>query len=244
MKRPIPEGFLIAIEGIDGAGKTSIATMLAQWCGERGLACFLTKEPTGVDFGKTLRESASKGRLSLDDELDLFCLDREHHVERMIAPALDEKSIVITDRYYWSTAAYQGARGACPEEIVTRNEKFAPKPDLFVLLDLPVDVGIQRIRTRGDEPNEFEKRQSLEKARQIFLSLAEQEPGCAVVRADRPLKDVFQEVLMSMQLAAVNKIALDSKARYGCVVPEDVNRTLALFGQPPLEGPAGDVVAA
>lgn len=95
MIRPIPEGLLIAIEGIDGAGKTSVASALSQWCGERGLACHMSKEPTGVDFGETLRKSAQGGRLSLDDELDLFILDRREHVRRSIKPGLENDSIII-----------------------------------------------------------------------------------------------------------------------------------------------------
>lgn len=244
MNRPIPEGFLIAVEGIDGAGKTSIGTMLSQWCGERGLACCLTKEPTGVDFGRTLRESASKGRLSLDDELDLFCLDRQQHVNRTIRPALDEGSVVITDRYYWSTAAYQGARGASPDDIVEKNTVFAPKPDLVLLLDVPVEVGMQRIVQRGDEPNEFEKVQCLEKARQIFLSLAVKDSnGVRVIDANRPLKAVFTDCLLAFQRRAMDKIVASAKARFGMVTPEQLNQTLMLFGAPPLDGPSGELVS-
>ena len=75
---------------------------------------------------------------------------------------------MILDRYYFSTAAYQGAHGADPEIILSRNEAFAPQPDLLVILDVSPQTGLQRIRERGDEPNKFETSASLERARAIF----------------------------------------------------------------------------
>jgi dTMP kinase len=149
MKRPIPGGLLIAVEGIDGAGKTTVAATLAQWCGERGLLCALSKEPTSLEWGRKLRESAATGRMTLDEELDMFHKDRDDHSRNSIQPALDEDAIMILDRYYWSTAAYQGARGAKVNEVLEFNESSFPVPDLVLLLDLPVDTGQNRIRVRG-----------------------------------------------------------------------------------------------
>ena len=129
MKTPIPGGLLVAIEGIDGTGKSTVAATLAQWCGERGLACVFSKEPTSLSHGQKLRQSMETGRLSIDEELELFRLDRKEHVERSIGPALKENSIVILDRYYWSNAAYQGARGVDYQQIIASNEAIAPVPD-------------------------------------------------------------------------------------------------------------------
>ncbi|MDB6134193.1 MAG: tmk 1 [Verrucomicrobiales bacterium] len=108
----------MAVEGIDGAGKTSVSALLAQWCGERGIACTYSKEPTGLKWGQELRRSAKEGRLTMEEELRLFELDRREHISRAIQPALDAGGIVILDRYYWSTAAYQGARGADVAKIM------------------------------------------------------------------------------------------------------------------------------
>ena len=77
MKTPIPGGFLAVVEGIDGTGKSTVAALLAQWCGERGLACVFSKEPTGVSHGRKLRESANTGRLSLDEVNERFGLELE-----------------------------------------------------------------------------------------------------------------------------------------------------------------------
>jgi dTMP kinase len=207
MNQLIPGGLLIAVEGIDGAGKTSVATLLAQYCGERGIACVLSKEPTSLKWGRELRRSAQEGRLTLESELELFRKDREMHVAGTIRPALEQRHVVIVDRYYWSTAAYQGARGADPARIIADNESFAPRPDVFLLLDLPVAVGLERIRRRGDEPNDFERADSLEKARGIFLNLASQNPAQVLtIDASASVRDVSRRGLEKMQTLAAAKL--------------------------------------
>ena len=168
-------GILIAIEGIDGAGKTTQAHFLQEHLQSelqpKKIAVFRTKEPTTGRWGQILRDSALTGRLSMEEEIDTFIKDRREHVEEMINPALKEGQVVIVDRYYFSNMAYQGARGAAPEEIMARNEQFAPEPDLLVFLDIEPKVGLQRIKTRGDRANHFEKTGTLRKAREIFLSI-------------------------------------------------------------------------
>ena len=158
-------------EGIDGAGKTTQAALLGQRFGEMGFPILSSKEPTGRPLGRKLRESARKGRLPLEEELALFVADRRDHVENVIAPALAENLVVILDRYYFSTAAYQGCRGASVPEILDLHARFAPVPDLCFIMETPVADGLARIRRRGDQPNDFEKTESLEKCAAIFRSL-------------------------------------------------------------------------
>jgi dTMP kinase len=225
MKRPIPGGLLIAVEGIDGAGKTTVSATLAQWCGERGLLCALSKEPTSLQWGMKLRESAAEGRLTLDEELDLFHKDREQHSQDSITPALDEDAIMILDRYYWSTAAYQGARGASVDEVLTFNEDRFPVPDLVLLLDLPVEIGQKRIRVRGDQPNSFESVEALEKCREIFLKLPNRSTArCVIVDASKPWREVSKECLRLFQQAALQKLWKSANARIMST------ESLALFG--------------
>jgi dTMP kinase len=232
MKRPIPNGLLVAVEGIDGAGKTSIATLLAQWCGERGLACTISKEPTGLKWGTELRESAKQGRLPIEREMELFILDRQDHVNRSIAPSLAEGNIVILDRYYWSSAAYQGGRGMDYNAIIAQNETFAPKPDLILLLDVDVDAGLQRIRMRGDQPNLFEGKPSLLRARQIFLQLAERTDAAFLIDTSGHLKPSYEIALKAFQRAAVNKIS-----SCGQMHPEMLNLILIFFGGEAISNP-------
>lgn len=197
----------MAVEGIDGAGKTTVAATLAQWCGERGLLCVLSKEPTSLEWGQKLRESAATGRLTLAQELDLFHKDREQHTQCSIQPALDEDAIMILDRYYWSTAAYQGARGAHVDDVLAFNEASFPLPDLVLLLDLPVAGGQERIRGRGDEPNSFEEEEALNRCRDIFLNLpARSQARSVVVDASRPWREVSKECLAHFKQAAQQKL--------------------------------------
>lgn len=168
MLAKIDGGFLIAIEGIDGAGKTTQAGMLAQYFGQLGFPVVMSKEPTIRRYGAELRATAAAGRLTPEKEQELFEKDRREHVAEVIQPALDAGMIVILDRYYGSTAAYQGQDLASGLAIVETNEAFAPKPDALVVLDVAYESGVDRITKRGDKPNHFESETQLNAARSIF----------------------------------------------------------------------------
>lgn len=191
---PLPSGLFIVIEGIDGTGKSTQARRLGEWFEAQGREVVLSREPTDGPWGRKLRESASTGRLSPEDELQYFLNDRRQHVEETIAPALAAGKVVILDRYYFSTMAYQGSRGFDPAEIRRRNEAFAPVPDLLLILDLDVATAHQRIGHRGDSTNEFEKKESLERCREIFLTL-KGEAFVRVVDSNGSLDDVSKRIL-------------------------------------------------
>ena len=191
MPRPNSPGWLVVLEGIDGAGKSTVLRRIAEHCAARGILCVTSGEPTRGQWGMKLRQSMSEGRLTLDEELALFLKDRAEHIATLIAPALAEGKVVLLDRYYISTAAYQGARGADPAWILAENEKFAPKPDLVLLLDFDPAGGLDRIRARGDSPNTFEELQSLREVRRIFLSL--ERPFIRRVDAAHTSEEVWQQ---------------------------------------------------
>jgi dTMP kinase len=188
------QGLFIVIEGIDGTGKSTQSKRLAEWFRSRGREVVLSREPTDGPWGKKLRESATTGRLSAEEELECFLNDRREHVEMSIKPALAEGKVVILDRYYFSTMAYQGARGFDPGEIRLRNEAFAPQPDLLLILDLSVESAHGRIGARGDTANEFEQRDTLSCCREIFLSLRD-EPFACVIDAEPSLNVVTADIL-------------------------------------------------
>lgn len=227
VKRPIPGGFLVAIEGIDGSGKTTQAELLSHYCLLSGLDYSKSKEPTRGQYGQILRNSALTGRLSVEEEIELFLKDRKEHVENVIKPALDQNEIVILDRYYFSTAAYQGSRGADPKAIIRENESFAPKPDLLVLLDIPPAIGRERIRLRGDTPNAFEDEESLERARQIFNSIESDALFKLDARSDKDF--LHAQIQKKFLISATNKIA----AGRG-ISPSALNSTLELLGGDPI----------
>lgn len=187
----------IVIEGIDGTGKSTQAGLLAEWLREQGREVVTSREPTDGPWGTRLRESAAEGRLSADEELRYFLKDRRQHVDELIRPALDAGKVVILDRYYFSTMAYQGARGFDPVEIRRKNEGFAPVPDHLFILDLDVDTALERIGSRGDTANEFERRDALQKCRDIFLSLKD-ETFVHIVDTSRPMDEVQEAMRQAL----------------------------------------------
>lgn len=162
-------GILVAFEGIDGVGKTTQQRCAAERLRNLGYDVLAIHEPTDGKYGALLRRSATEGRLSAEAERDLFIADRKEDVSNNILPALKRGSIVLMDRYYFSSIAYQGARGLDPKQIQSLNEEFAPIPSLLVILDLPVNDAIRRItHNRGDIANAFEKEEYLESVKHVF----------------------------------------------------------------------------
>ncbi len=187
----------IVIEGIDGTGKSTQAKRLAEHFTAQGRTVTLSREPTDGPWGTLLRNSASTGRLSPEEELETFLKDRRQHVEEKIAPALAAGHVVILDRYYFSTMAYQGSRGFDPQKIRKNNEAFAPVPDFLLILDLDVEIAHLRIGSRGDTANEFEQRANLERCRQIFLSLKD-EPFAHLIDANHSTDEVAARILAAL----------------------------------------------
>lgn len=192
MKSEFP-GSLIIFEGIDGTGKSTQVTLLSAALEELGHTVITSREPTDGPFGQKLRASMVEGRLSPTDELALFHDDRRDHVEHLILPALEAGKIVILDRYYFSTMAYQGARGFDPQEIQRQNEDFAPAPDHVLLLEIPIEIALERIGNRDGSGNTFEQKENLEACDRIFTSLTE--PFLHRVNANQPPEAVHRDVL-------------------------------------------------
>src|SRR5947209_1050262 len=134
-------GVLIAIEGIDGAGKTTQVNRLAEVLRSvGGLEVVTSKEPTNGRWGQKIRQSAASGRLPLEEELEAFIQDRLEHVAQIIVPSLAADKVVILDRYFYSTIAYQGARGADIAYLDRHMREIAPVPDVVYVLD--IDPGV------------------------------------------------------------------------------------------------------
>ena len=161
-------GILIAFEGIDGAGKTTQLGRLARRLQALGREVVCSREPTTGPWGRKIREAA--GRLPLADELEAFTEDRRAHVAELIAPALGRGAVVLLDRYYPSSAAYQGTRGdpaLSVAAVLAHNEAFAPRPDLTVRIDVPVALGLARVGQRG-AATPFETQATLEAVKGAF----------------------------------------------------------------------------
>ncbi len=167
------KGSLITIEGIDGVGKTTQTRMLVEHLKEKGHDVLQLREPTDGLWGKKIKNLTKRGRnISPKEECQWFLKDRIEDVEENILPALSQDKIVVMDRYYYSNMAYQGALGLDMERIREENEKFAPRPDLVIILDALPKLGLERITDkRKDELNFFETLNYQEKVRALFLNM-------------------------------------------------------------------------
>ncbi|MFC0627611.1 dTMP kinase [Kribbella deserti] len=174
------QGLFIALEGGEGAGKSTQSTALAGWLTEQGYEVLLTREPGATEFGQQLRQivlDPATGDISHRAEALLYAADKAEHVDAVILPALRRGAVVITDRYVDSALAYQGSGRDLDQADVERVNRWATadlRPNLTILLDLAPAVGHGRFQRRDRieaEPAEFHER-----VRRAFLELAAAEP--------------------------------------------------------------------
>lgn len=184
-------GLFIVLEGIDGSGKTTIANLLLKKLSAEGFKVLYTYEPTDHEIVTLMRTKYRGLRDPFIDTLT-FALDRLIHVKDKIAPHLSNGYIVISDRYMYSSVAYQSAMGAPLDWVMTVN-KMALKPDLAIYLDITPEEAMKRRRGLVSRFPEFEELGFLRKVREIYLKLVEE--GLLVyVDAMQPLDDVYRNV--------------------------------------------------
>jgi len=170
---PVKSGFLLALEGIDGSGKSTAAAGLAEALSEAGHDVVATREPTDGPWGRRIRAMARSGEtVAPEEELRWFVEDRREHVARVIRPALDAGGLVLTDRYFLSTVAYQGARGLDWRALLDAAEREFPAPDLALLFEIDPAAGLARTNARpdADEPA-FEERALLERVAGVYAAI-------------------------------------------------------------------------
>ena len=164
----LQKALLIVFEGIDGSGKTTLSKMFYSYIKEKGYEAVWLSEPSDSEWGKKIRELAvSMEKIPIEDELKYFIEDRKWDVRENILPALKNNKNVILDRYYFSTACYQGARGFDMEKIIQENLQFAPQPDVTFVIDVDVNTALERIsQNRDSKVKLFEKKEFLQKVRE------------------------------------------------------------------------------
>ena len=190
----------ITFEGIDGVGKSTQLDLLQQWLEGRGREVIRTLEPGGTELGKEIRHLLlhRKGDVTARAEALLYAADRAHHVATKIRPALAEGKVVLSDRYFDSSVAYQGAARELDVDEVRNISLWAVDnliPDLTVLLDLDAEAAIQRRNKTGTEPDrlEREKVDFFVRARAQYLELAK-EPRFLVVDATLSIDEIQQQI--------------------------------------------------
>jgi dTMP kinase len=191
----VNRGPLIAFEGIDGCGKSTQIRRLATRLEAAGVCVVKTFEPTRGEWGQRIRAMARSGeRVPAEDELAWFMADRAEHVAELVEPARARGDWVLTDRYYLSTVAYQGARGLDASAILAESERRFPAPDLCLLFEVPARIGLQRVQSRGGiaEPV-FEELGFLERVEAAFEAL--DLPYLARIDAQRDEAEIEADVL-------------------------------------------------
>lgn len=194
------QGTFLTFEGIEGSGKSTQAALLKDFLEERGLDVLVTREPGGSPIGEQIRsillDPDNRGMVPLA-ELLLYEASRCQHVEAVIRPALEDGKTVICDRFFDASTAYQGyARGLGIEMVEELNlvATGGRKPDLTVVLDLPVDIGLKRLG-RSLDRIESEAVEFHERVRQGYLRIADGEPDrVKVVNATGSVDDTFSYV--------------------------------------------------
>ncbi|MEZ4332195.1 MAG: dTMP kinase [Myxococcota bacterium] len=166
-------GMLIVFEGVDGAGKSTQLRRAAAALRARGFDVVETGEPTKGTWGRKIREMArTTDRAPRETELAWFIKDRREHMRDFVEPALAAGRVVLCDRSYFSTVAYQGARGFDPEKLLADSQAEFGRPDLVLLFELDPEQGLARVAARGGQHEPvFEELGYLERVAEIFRSL-------------------------------------------------------------------------
>jgi dTMP kinase len=169
----VNRGRLVVFEGVDGSGKSTQLGLVAEALRARGTDVLVTKEPTDGPWGRRIRAMARSGeRVAREEELRWFVEDRREHVANELGPALAAGKVVLCDRYYLSTVAYQGARGFDPARLLADAEAEFPAPDLALIFEVEPAAGLARVAARGGvaEPA-FEEAGFLAEVGAVFRSL-------------------------------------------------------------------------
>jgi dTMP kinase len=189
----LPRGILIAFEGIDGSGKTTQIHKVAEFLRELDYIVTVTHEPNpDSPFCQMIQQKVKKDRenVSPEQELDWYTEDRRWDLEHNILPALERNELVLVDRYYLSSAAYQGALEVFTMDYVLEKNSFAKRPDLWIILDVPVNLGQARLRMRDKRnDDQLEKAEYQKKVLLNYQKLSDMDIGGKVIWIDASIEE-------------------------------------------------------
>jgi dTMP kinase len=211
------KGTFIVFEGGEGIGKSTQAKLLKAWLEQEGESVVLTREPGGSDLGIEIRKillSHSTGEISPRAEALLYAADRAHHVYSVIRPALAAGQVVIGDRYFDSSIAYQGAGRVLEPGEVARISRWATEslfPTLTIIIDLPAEIGLGRLKSKDrleSQPIDFHER-----VRQEFLQLSLLDPErYFIVDGNKTIEETHAEIITRVsEIGALKRNAREDK---------------------------------
>jgi dTMP kinase len=194
------KSLFVVFEGIDGSGKTTLSKLLFSYLKKQHYHVQWFNEPSNSKWGKKIREIAnSVESIPIEEELQYFIEDRKLDVQYNILPGLNQNKIVILDRYFYSNACYQGARGLDMQDIINKNLEFSPLPDITFIIDVDVDTALSRIKeSRDTEAILFEKKEFLLKVRENYLTL--KKDNIHIIDGNNEVKAVFSKIKALMPL--------------------------------------------
>jgi len=195
----VKRGSLIVFEGVDGSGKSTQLALLAETMRSAGREVVETGEPYDCEWGQRIRAMARSGHaVAPEQELEWFLEQRRVHVRDLVGPSLAAGRVVLSDRYFLSTVAYQGARGLDAERLLAQSEAEFPIPELVLLLELDVETGLRRVGERGGtrEPV-FEQQAFLERVAANFRGL--DRDYIAHIAAEGEIAEVQERVLSEVR---------------------------------------------
>jgi len=192
------KGLFVVFEGIDGTGKTSLIKMLKIILEQEKYSIVVLKEPTNnTEAGKKIRESYVTGRVPFEEEIQWFIDDREWNVETNILPSLKAESIILQDRYFFSTACYQGVRKNDDwASIIAINRVMFPEPDLTIVIDVEPELALERITKDRVKENSFEALENLRKVRNLFLEIVNYDlvGNFMLIDGTKTLEEITEEI--------------------------------------------------
>lgn len=211
------KGIFIAFEGGEGIGKSTQSKLLKEWLEQEGETVVLSREPGGTDLGVEIRRillSHSTGEISPRAEALLYAADRAHHVFSVIRPALANGDVVISDRYFDSSIAYQGAGRVLEPGEVARISRWATEslfPTLTIIIDLPAEIGLGRLKSKDrleSQPLAFHER-----VRQEFLQLALLDPErYFIVNGNQPIESIHTAIISRVsEIPTLKRNAVEDK---------------------------------
>ena len=193
------KNFFIVLDGLDGSGKGEMLTKLQTYLQEKGYNVFVTQEPSESVYGKQIRKQLQEDTDPEKDAeklLNLYIKDREEHLKKEIIPFLQnhQKAIVLCDRYYYATIAYQSIQGIPVEEIIQKNQHFK-QPDLALILNVNPDVALERINKARNQTEKFEQLEFMQKLQKRFLELKELlQDNIIIIDANKQIDEVFTQL--------------------------------------------------